>query len=62
MKKNFGIRGADVFIGVRECPDRKKPCFVVERDNEIIVLGTFRNESMVDEFEKAILEIAGRPM
>lgn len=55
--KSVGIANKDIFIGVRHYPDRKKPCLVIERGNEALVLGTFRNEQMVDEFEKALTKL-----
>lgn len=52
-----GIENNGVFIGAMSFPDRKKPCFVVERGNQALVLGTFRNSLMVEEFEKALKEL-----
>ena len=54
-----GIECSGVFIGAMSYPDRVKPCFVVERGNEALVLGTFRNDRMVEEFEKALRELLG---
>ena len=58
--KQLGIEHNGVFIGSMHFPDRAKPCFVVERGNEALVLGTFRNEKMVEEFEKALKELLGK--
>ena len=57
---NVGIECNGVFIGAMTFPDRKKPCFIVERGNTAIVLGTFRNDKAVDEFEKALRELLGK--
>lgn len=54
---SVGFGNKDVFIGVRHYPGRKKPCLVIERGNEGLVLGTFRNEKMTEEFEKALKEL-----
>ena len=53
------IQHNEVFIGATQYPDRKKPSFVVERGNEAIVLGSFRNVEAVDEFENALKELLG---
>lgn len=55
--KSVGIGNRVIFIGSRHYPDRKKPCLVVERGNEALVLGAFRNEQMIEEFEKALYEL-----
>jgi hypothetical protein len=54
-----GIGNKEVIICVRHFPGRKKPCLVIERGNQGLVVGTFRNEQMTEEFEKAIIEIFG---
>lgn len=59
--KSFGITNKNVLIGVRHYPDRQRPCLVVERGNCATVLGTFSNETMVEEFEKALIELFGEP-
>ena len=41
-------------IVVRHFPDRKKPCLMLEEGNQGIVLGTFRNEEMVQLFKRAL--------
>lgn len=56
----LGIECNGVFVGAMSFPDRKKPCFVVERGNEAILLGTFRNVKAVEEFEKALKELLGK--
>ena len=56
---SVGIEHNGVFIGAMSFPDRVKPCFVVERGNECLVLGTFRNVQMVEEFERALKELLG---
>ncbi len=53
----IGIKHNGVFIGAMSIPNRTKPCFVVERGNQALILGTFRNEQMVEEFEKALKEL-----
>lgn len=53
----LGIENNGVFIGAMNIPGRKRPCFVVERGNEIIVLGAFNNVEMVEEFEKAVKDL-----
>lgn len=53
----IGIEHNGVFIGAMNLPDKKKPCLVVERGNEILVLGSFSNVEMVEEFEKALREL-----
>ena len=52
--EKLGIQKNGVFIGAMNIPNRKKPCFVVERGNEVIVLGAFNNVEMVNEFEEAL--------
>jgi hypothetical protein len=56
---SIGFGTKDIFIGVRHYTDRKKPCLVIERGNTGLVLGTFRNEEMTEEFEKALIEVFG---
>lgn len=41
-------------IVVRHFSDRKKPCLMLEEGNQGIVLGTFRNEWMVELFKRAL--------
>lgn len=53
----LGIENNGVFIGVMNIPNRKKPCLVVERGNEAIVLGTFYNVQMIKVFEKALKDL-----
>lgn len=53
----LGIENNGVFIGAMNFPDRKRPAFIVERGNTAIVLGTFRNVEMVEEFEKALKDL-----
>lgn len=55
-----GIQNNEIFVGAIHFPDRKKPCLIVERGNQALVLGSFRNEEMVEEFEKALKEILGK--
>lgn len=56
----IGIEHNGVFICAMNIPGRYKPCLVVERGNEAIVLGTFKNVEMVKEFEKALRELLGQ--
>lgn len=42
------------FLVVRQYPDRKKPCLVIEQGNTGIVLATFRNEASADVFKEFI--------
>jgi hypothetical protein len=55
----LGIQNNGVFIGAMSFPDRKKPCFGVERGNEFIVLGHFIDAKRVDEFESALRDLLG---
>lgn len=41
-----------VQIVVRHFPNRKKPCLMLEEGNQGIVLGTFKNEEMVELFRR----------
>lgn len=52
-----GITGHGLFIGAMRFPDRKRPCLVVERGNEAVVIGTFISEERVDYFEKSLREV-----
>lgn len=54
-----GIEHNGVFIGAVSYPDRKKPCLVVQRGNEAVIIGTFNNVSCVQHFEEAIRELLG---
>jgi hypothetical protein len=54
-----GIQGNGIFLGEMHFPDRKNASLVVARGNEALVLGSFRNEEMVGEFEKALKELLG---
>ncbi len=56
---DVGIKRNGVYVGSRTYPDRKKPCLVVERGNEAMVLGTFNNDKAKEEFEKALQEVLG---
>lgn len=58
-KGNIGFGTKNTLIRVARFTDRKKPCLVLERGNTGLILGTFVNESMTAEFEKALLEIFG---
>ena len=55
-----GIERNGIYIGSMRFRDRKKPCLVVERGNEAVLLGTFNNEKCVEEFDKALREILAR--
>jgi hypothetical protein len=55
----LGIKHNGVFIGAVSYPDRKRPCLVVQRGNEAVVIGTFSNVSSVLYFEDALKEILG---
>ena len=57
---NVGIECNGVFIGAMTIPGKKKPCFIVERGNQAIVLGSFRNDKAMEEFEKALKELLGK--
>ena len=51
-------------ICVRKFPERKKPCLVLEQNNQSIVLAVFRNEEMLRLYYEALggrakLEILG---
>lgn len=59
MKVGIGIANGKIYIGVRHFPDRKKPSLVVERGNQVVVLGSFINEHAVEEFEKGLKELLG---
>ena len=52
-----GIEHNGVFIGAMNLPNRQKPGLVVERGNEVVILGAFTNMEMVEEFEKALKEL-----
>ena len=54
-----GIEHNGVFVGAMSFPDRKKPCFVVERGNQCVVLGSFIDADRVDLFEQALRELLG---
>lgn len=54
-----GIQNNGVFIGAMSFPDRKKPCLIVERENQAILLGSFVDEARVEEFGKALEELMG---
>ena len=56
----LGIENNGVFIGAMNLPNNKKPCFVVERKNTIVKLGTFSNVEAVTDFEIALKELIGR--
>ena len=53
----LGIEYNGVFIGAQSYPDRKKPCLVVQRGNEAIIVGTFNNANCVETFGKALQEM-----
>lgn len=53
----IGIEHNGVFIGAMNFPDRKKPCFVVERGNQCVIIGTFSNAECVDCFERALRDL-----
>ena len=55
----IGIENNGVFIGAMNIPDRKKPCIVVERGNECVVLGTFRDAMCVGYLEEAFRDLLG---
>jgi hypothetical protein len=55
-----GLEYGGVFIGAVSYPDRKKPCLVVQRGNEAVVIGTFSNVSSVQYFEDALKEMLGK--
>lgn len=57
MANKVGIFGNGVFIGAMRFPDRKRPCLVVERGNERVVIGAFTSEWCVDYFEKSLREV-----
>lgn len=59
MANDIMLNGNGVSIGAIHFPDRKKASLVVQRGNEALVLGSFRNEEMVDEFEKGLKELLG---
>lgn len=56
----IGLECHGVFIGAMDFPDRKKPCLVVERGNEIAIIGTFNNVNCVEFFGDAIKQLLGR--
>ena len=56
---NVGIECNGVYVGSMRVHGRKKPCLVVERGNEALILGTFNSDRMVEEFEKALKELLG---
>ncbi|MBQ2768073.1 MAG: hypothetical protein IJF49_08380 [Clostridia bacterium] len=55
-----GIENNGVFVGARSFPDRKKPCIVVERGNQCVVLGSFIDADRVDLFEQALRDMLKR--
>ena len=55
-----GLEYGGVFIGAVSYSDRKKPCLVVQRGNEAVVIGTFSNVSSVQYFEDALREMLGK--
>lgn len=57
----IGIENNGVFIGAMSLPDRKKPCLVVERGNQCVVLGSFINAECVGYFEQAFRELLNLP-
>lgn len=60
MAKDIMVIRKGISIGAIHFPDRKNASLVVQRGNEGLVLGSFRNEDMVDEFRKALEEMFGR--
>lgn len=57
--KQVGFGNENIYIGTMHYPDRKKPSLVIQRGNQALVIGTLRNEEMIDEFEKALQELLG---
>lgn len=57
--KNVGVEGNGVYVGSMKFPDRVKPSLVVQRGNVGLVIGNFRSEKSVEEFEKALREVLG---
>ena len=53
------LNGNGVSIGAIHFPDRKNASLVVQKGNVGIVVGTFRNEEAVKEFEKGLKELLG---
>lgn len=53
----LGISNNGIFIGAMSFPDRKKPCLVIEKGNEVIIIGTFNNVKCVDAFETALKKL-----
>ena len=59
MANDIMLNGNGVSIGAIHFPDRKNASLVVQRGNQAVVLGSFRNEEMVEEFKKGLEELLG---
>ena len=54
-----GIKLDDLFVGALSFSDRKKPCLVIERGNQCLVIGSFIDAKRVEYFEQALREMFG---
>ncbi len=56
----IGISRNGITIGAVKYADRKKPCLVIRKGNEDIIIGHFINDYCVETFGKALTELLER--
>ena len=56
----IGISRNGITIGAVKYMDRKKPCLVIRKGNQDIIIGTFNNNHCVETFEQAIKDLLQR--
>jgi hypothetical protein len=56
----IGISRNGIIIGAVKYMDRKKPCLVIRKGNQDIIIGTFNNNHCVETFEQAITDLLQR--
>jgi hypothetical protein len=56
----IGISRNGTTIGAVKYTDRKKPCLVIRKGNQDIIIGTFNNDHCVETFEQAITDLLQR--
>lgn len=56
----IGISRNGITIGAVMYHDRKKPCLVIRKGNQDIIIGTFNNNHCVETFEQAIEDLLKR--
>ena len=53
------LTNGKVSIGAYEFSDRKKPSLCIEKNNEIVVYGTFHNKEQAREFMNELGKLCG---